>query len=163
VPDDIQVAVPNENYDPTIAKALAGGATATAAEVQRLEAEVRALEERRGNSQKALDEANAKLGTDLAAPERTRTERERDRSTRELAQIAREIERLNRDIKKITNPQTVADAVRPYRLERVQIDVEPGDAKLCTNFTEYVARFGTFSADDPNAAPGPPSTLDIVR
>jgi phage tail sheath protein FI len=154
VPDDIQVAVPNENYDPTIAKALAGGATATAAEVQRLEAEVRALEERRNNSQRALDEATAKLGTDLAAPERTRTERERDRSTRELAQIAREIERLNRDIKKITNPQTVADAVRPYRLERVQIDVEPGDAKLCTNFTEYVARFGTFSADDPNAAPG---------
>jgi phage tail sheath protein FI len=156
VPDDIQVAVPNENYDPTIARALAGGAAATAAEVQRLEAEVRGLEERRGNSQKALDEANAKLGTELAPPDRNRTERERDRHTRDLAQIGKEIERLNRDIKKITNPQTMADAVRPYRLERIPITVEPGDAKLCTNFTEYVSRFGTFSADDPNAAPGTP-------
>lgn len=154
VPDEIQIAVPNENYDPTTAQVLAGGAAVTSAAVQRLEGEVKNLEERRVNAQKALDAATAALATDLAPPDRTRAERERDRQTKELERIAKDVDRRNREVKELTNPQAAADALRPYLLQRFPITVEPADSKLCTNFSEYVARFGPFSADDPNAPPG---------
>lgn len=34
----------------------------------------------------------------------------------------------------------------PYYLKEFNVEVEPGDTKFCTNFTEYTNRFGPFSA-----------------
>jgi hypothetical protein len=44
--------------------------------------------------------------------------------------------------------------LRPYRLVKFDVTVDPFDTKLCTNFSEYTSLFGPFSADDPNADPG---------
>ena len=38
--------------------------------------------------------------------------------------------------------------LKPYRLETIPIAVDVFDTKLCTNFTEYTARFGAYSAHD---------------
>jgi len=45
--------------------------------------------------------------------------------------------------------------IRPYVLKKFDINVDPGETKLCTNFTEYTQRFGTFSAY--HAAPENPA------
>lgn len=39
----------------------------------------------------------------------------------------------------------------PYYLKAFKIDVDPWDTKFCTNFTEYMDRFGPFSAFVPGA------------
>jgi len=39
--------------------------------------------------------------------------------------------------------------LRPYRFEKFHIKPASRDTKFCTNFSEYVALFGGFSADDP--------------
>ena len=44
--------------------------------------------------------------------------------------------------------EVVPRLLRPYRLETFNVTVESGDAKLCTNFTDYTNRFGPFSADE---------------
>jgi phage tail sheath protein FI len=48
---------------------------------------------------------------------------------------------------------------RPYYLKKFSLDTPEFDTKLCTNFTEYVNHFGSFSAfaakpDNPNDKPG---------
>jgi phage tail sheath protein FI len=43
--------------------------------------------------------------------------------------------------------------LRPYVLRRFDVPAGPGDTKLCTNFTEYTNRFGSFSADYPDYVP----------
>jgi phage tail sheath protein FI len=43
--------------------------------------------------------------------------------------------------------------LKPYVLRKFDINVDPGETKLCTNFTEYTNRFGPFSADYPDFVP----------
>jgi len=44
------------------------------------------------------------------------------------------------------------DVIRPYALTKFEVKADPFDTLLCTNFSEYTSRFGSFSADDPNTA-----------
>ena len=90
-------------------------------------------------------------------------EQAKNQATREKAGRQRDIDRLTGELKReqdrltrLTAPATAADesVVRPYKLEKFAVTVEPGDTKLCTNFSEYTKRFGPFSADDPKGGPG---------
>jgi uncharacterized protein len=45
-------------------------------------------------------------------------------------------------------------ALRPYILREFEVTADPCDTILCTNFTEYTSRFGSFSADDPDKESG---------
>jgi hypothetical protein len=56
-----------------------------------------------------------------------------------------------------------ASILKPYILKRFDVEVEPFDTKLCTNFTEYTNRFGPFSADFPAPAPNTPEVQALVQ
>ncbi|MEE4218643.1 MAG: phage tail sheath C-terminal domain-containing protein [Xanthomonadales bacterium] len=52
---------------------------------------------------------------------------------------------------KAVSPQTkVGTRLCPYKLETFTVNVQPGQTKLCTNFSEYKDHFGPFSADKPD-------------
>ncbi len=91
----------------------------------------------------------------------------------DLADLTAEIGRLSGDMERIdnliratqqgtqSNPEPDESALlsqsmlQPYVLKPFEIQVEPYDTKLCTNFTEYTNRFGYFSADNPYFVPTP--------
>jgi len=55
-----------------------------------------------------------------------------------------------------------ASLLQPYILRKFEVEVEPYDTKLCTNFTEYTNRFGPFPADFPEPAPTTPEVRDLL-
>jgi Bacteriophage tail sheath protein len=55
-----------------------------------------------------------------------------------------------------------ASVLRPYILRKFDVEVDPYDTKLCTNFTEYTNRFGPFPADFPEPAPNTPEVQALV-
>jgi hypothetical protein len=59
---------------------------------------------------------------------------------------------LEAELKTARSQVAAGDAryLLPYYLKTIPITVPVFDTKLCTNFTEYTERFGTYSADDPN-------------
>src|SRR5215510_217178 len=95
VPDEIQYPVPNEDYDPVLARKAAGGA-GEAKEIEeeksRLEGEVRRLE----GALREAQEASAQLGQQLAAPELDETTR--NRLNRQKAQRDRDVARTTGEI-----------------------------------------------------------------
>ena len=48
---------------------------------------------------------------------------------------------------------TEQSALLPYSLEKFTVNVSSCDTKFCTNFSEYTALFGSFSADDVDGKP----------
>jgi phage tail sheath protein FI len=48
--------------------------------------------------------------------------------------------------------------LRPYTLVKFEVKVQPLDTKFCSNFTEYTARFGPFSAFKPTPEEGSATT-----
>jgi len=154
VPDEVQYPVPNEDYDPVLARKAAGGAAEAKdleEEKSRLEGEIRRLE----GALREAQEASAQLGQQLAAPEldettRNRLNRQKAQRDRDVARTTGEITATNARLAALTAPPGAVDAkfLKPYKLETFRVTVEPGDTKLCTNFSEYTQRFGPFSADD---------------
>jgi hypothetical protein len=169
VPNEIQVPVPNDSYDAYLAETIARGpgtkefddatkqldrlidqakrddreSKAAADRVAKLEGELReaktALEAREAEAKPAAD------GTPPPAP--------RGRRAEDLRVARERIARVETDL---ANARRQAESrvdrsrfLLPYRLETVRITVPTLDTKLCTNFTEYTDRFGTYSADDP--------------
>jgi phage tail sheath protein FI len=55
-----------------------------------------------------------------------------------------------------------ASALRPYVLRKFDVEVEPYETKLCTNFTEYTNRFGPFPADFPEPVPTTPEVQALL-
>jgi phage tail sheath protein FI len=152
VPDEIQYPVPNEEYDPVLARRVAGAGEAkeTEDEKRRLEEEIRQSEE----TLKGAKEALTQLDQQLAAP--GVEEATRSRLTRQKTQRERDVERITADIAAkrarvaaLTAPPGSVDAkfLKPYKLETFRVTAEPGVTRLCTNFTEYTNLFGSFSAD----------------
>jgi phage tail sheath protein FI len=155
VPDKIQRAVPNEKYDRIAAVAAAAGTDAVKAEIAKITAKVRDLEASQANATTALATATTALAApELAAGAARGLERERDRRTAELAKIKADLDVAHQELARLNNLQGAADVLRPYTLEDFTVTVDPFDAKLCTNFSEYTKRFGDFSADDPDKEAG---------
>ncbi|SAK63107.1 phage tail sheath protein [Caballeronia calidae] len=75
--------------------------------------------------------------------------------------LARELGYFDADAK--PDDSALAPSIlRPYILQAFTLKADACDTKLCTNFTEYTERFGTFSAyrDDPVRPPADPDHPD---
>src|SRR5262245_39342155 len=151
VPDEIQCPVPNDDYDPTLALAAAAPPADNQREIARIQGDLTNLRARRAQAQTALESTER----DLAAPDlpdgRKRTlERQRDQRKQDLDRLDQSIQTAEKSLQPA--PQRPVDErfLKPYLLESVKIPVDPYVTVLCTNFSEYVRRFGFFSADDAN-------------
>jgi phage tail sheath protein FI len=60
-----------------------------------------------------------------------------------------EVEDLTYDATPPDQALLVPSRFRPYYLQEFKVEVDEFDTKLCTNFTEYAGRFGSFSAFKP--------------
>lgn len=154
VPDEIKYPMPNEDYDPVIARKATGG-VGEAKEVEdektRLDNEIKqqqtALTEAK-TSQTRLQEQLDAAGTEEAA--KNRLTRDKARRDRDVERIQGEIDAQKARLAALTAPAGAVDPkfLKPYKLESFKIAVEPASTKLCTNFSEYTRLFGPFSADD---------------
>src|SRR5436853_4772039 len=98
VPDEIRVPVANEDYDPTLAVAVAGGPDASQREIDRIGTEIQGLTDKQRESQRLLDAANDALSKSHLAPnERIRLEKERNWRTAEREGTKRDLEGLGID------------------------------------------------------------------
>jgi phage tail sheath protein FI len=152
VPDEVQYPVPNEEYDPTLALAAAAGPAGNEQQISRLGEEIRGLEDRKKQAQDALDQVNRQLGEEGLADNRKRTlERQKQQREQELQQVTNDINTRNQRLQELRAPSAVDPRhLKPYGLETFKVTVDPCVTVLCTNFSEYTRRFGSFSADDQN-------------
>ena len=164
VPDRIYFPVPNINYDPVLARGAAKAGTSVAPEgtiAEKPEAIIARLERELTELRTALDAAT----TDDDRRKFNRAIKDKDRelgTARTMAaapapaQAESETEDLTYDNGEPDNDLLAVSNIRPYYLREFNVDVAPGDTKLCTNFTEYTNRFGTFSAFRSGAASSRP-------
>ena len=176
----IYYPVREDLYDPVVARAVLflkasqqDKATADAKDVERNQAIAKAQTDRMEAESKTLEErlvAADKAVQDIGADPTRATERERAAATAEQIRKQRDdLVKARQDLQRAQQPGgstppaesaekqdqlTEPSVLRPYRLVKFDVDVEPFDTKLCTNFSEYTNLFGPFSADDFNARPG---------
>ena len=167
VPNEIQVPVPNDSYDSYLAETLARGpGTKEFDEAQKQLDRLIDQAKRDDRESKAAADLVTKLDAQLTETRAALAAREAEqppagatpapsprRRESDLRALRDRIARLETDLGNAKGQaETRVDRSRflqPYRLETVRITVPPLDTKLCTNFTEYTDRFGTYSADDP--------------
>jgi phage tail sheath protein FI len=151
VPDEIEYPVPNEDYDPQLAQAALGGGEAEAAASRKLEDEIRALEGRKGEVQKAIAELDKELAAEnLPANRRREGESKKRAHGQELEHIEGEIRDKRQQLQELqAKPAANEKYIKPYHLEKFPVKADPYQTKLCTNFSEYTQFFGPFSAYDP--------------
>ena len=163
VPDEIHYPEDEPDYDPVVAQAALilsqtrGGAETDAgrqaraqldSEIEKLRGEIKRLDE---EEIPAADKRVADAGTD---PERARAESAATRTKRRRQDKANELQEVQNRLvgATVSGAPTAATAsvLRPYVLTPFTVTADPFDTKLCTNFSEYTSRFGSFSADDPD-------------
>jgi phage tail sheath protein FI len=155
VPDEIEVPVPNEDYDPQLAAVARGGDDESTRKVDSLQAAIKELEANLSKAKGEASELDEQLKAEGLSAARKRElearkkakEQERQDGEARIAAKKDELAKLK------STPPADEKVTKPYVLEKVKIPVEAGRTKLCTNFSEYTQYFGTFSADDP-AHPG---------
>src|SRR4030095_647626 len=175
VPDEIIFPVPNDDYDPQAALAALGGPETNKQEIDLIEKEIRSFEGRLGEAQKAVDGLNARVsGVNKEDPNLNQAQRkdfrDLEKRTKEVEQLKSELDSRRKKLDELKKPAKVDEkSLKPYRLagrDAVDATGKPipafdvkskaasGDAKLCTNFTEFTDRFGPFSRDEPTKDPG---------
>ncbi len=134
--------------------------------IERLKGEVKKLEDDIAAGEQRAKDATADAEKAKAETALARLRRQRDDKANELQNLQKDLQtRLAGPGAgaapaaggQPAAPQPTPEAellkvsvLRPYILTKVKVDVDPLDTKLCTNFSEYTSRFGSFSADDPN-------------
>jgi uncharacterized protein len=107
--------------------------------------EIREFKETQEQKQKAADIDNKKK--EISAL---------DTGIKEIRNVIEELEHekgvLEKELsgKPVAPQEKVGTRLCPYKLEIFTVNAKPGETKLCTNFSEYVERFGPFSADKPD-------------
>ena len=160
VPDVIKVVVPNPDYDPPLPKTEAAAAPQpdNTQAINAAQADLAKANTAKTNAQSALDTATKALAADPAptGAARSNLEQQRNQATTDVANADKAIAAANSRLGELRGPRGAAPAapardpktLKPYLLVDQKIDVDPGVTVLCTNFSEYTSRFGTFSADD---------------
>ena len=153
MPDEIQYPVPNDEYDPVLARRASGGAgeaQEVEGEKRRLEDEIRQQEGMLKEAQDAQTQLKQQLDAPgLEEPAKNRLNRDKARRDRDVERITAEINNRKTRLAALTAPPGAVDAkfLKPYKLETFKVTVDPGVTRLCTNFSEYTNLFGPFSAD----------------
>jgi phage tail sheath protein FI len=153
--DEIEYPVPNEDYDPQLAAAALAGPEGSREEIAKLESDAKAAQEKQDQLQRDLDALNAGLaGIDPADQAQRRKFSERDKKQQEVNRSKQASDTIQKKLAELKQPGTMEDKfIRPYLRKSFTL-VDPIDAKLCTNFTEYTDHFGLFSIDDPTKERG---------
>jgi hypothetical protein len=118
--------------------------------VARLETEIGVLEARE-------DQLSVEEKTDLSNKRRESLRRHREidalsekirRGESDVGSIEKTIDDLKaaKEGKPAASDGAATSALRPYVLKEFKVMADPCDTKLCTNFSEYTSRFGSFSA-----------------
>jgi len=177
VPDRITYPVPNENYNPELAMdALLPPEERAKKNKERTELfddKIKGLDDNLKDAQARLEKAKNELTAkpDAAPPEKKKLETQRDTANADIKKFTQQLQKAKADRDKVIKPPDPDDpSLKPYLLSgqdvvdskgnnkgkvpEFEVNVPPGDAKLCVNFTEYTDRFGSFSADDPAKDPG---------
>ena len=177
IPDEVLIPEPNEHYDDYLAQTIAKGPGTD--EYTKAQTHLKALLDDAKNSdelkdanarvtdlEKQVDDAKKKLAAREAElskpkepaagepappkrkPEEIKAILDGDSQRNDLSNNVKELQAQLADAQRAV---TVDDSryLLPYVLRTRAITVPVFDTKLCTNFTEYTDRFGTYSADDP--------------
>ncbi len=131
VPDEIRYPVRNKNYNPKAAQIAFKGSDATEEEKKYLDSRKSPVDSERNRLQKAVDDAEKK-----AEKSKDKTNAEKD---------VKDAKNALTEYLRSKAPEGVTDELKPYVSQKFKVTVEPGKAKLCTNFLEYVKYFGPFS------------------
>jgi phage tail sheath protein FI len=100
--------------------------------------------ERLNNLTQQRDENRQRLGAATGAPAPAPTPTPAPAG--QPAPVKLDVEDLTYDATPPDQALLVPSKFRPYYLEEFKIQADEFDTKLCTNFSEYTARFGSFSA-----------------
>lgn len=152
VPDVIDYPIPNEEYDPDEAEKAAAGPEQHQDEINKLEAELKDLQDKKKQEQEAVAEADNELKKpDITGPNRNKFSKRKDDAEAEIRAIDQQIKDKQKSVGELRKPKQVdAKLMRPYLLQKFDVTAQAGIPILCTNFSEYRDRFGTFSTDDPD-------------
>ena len=170
VKKSIQYPVPNEHYDEYLAQALFRGVqkdatdeekkTAVAAQqnLDQLTGGGDAGAQARRNAEKALKDAQDELDkrkAEASAPPEggTGTPPPAAPKKADLKPLEKRVADATDALAKLAQAVSNEDQfLKPYRLETFEVGPDVLETKLCTNFTEYMDRFGPYSADLPEFA-----------
>ncbi len=156
VPDTLYYPVPNNDYDPVAArdalKTQLGtpGTEGSVAEkpdakLARLEGELQDLKNKLASATTDDDKRAFTRQVKDKQQEVTAAQKELAASSARVP-AAVEGEDLTYDSGEPDPTFLSPSNVRPYYLRKFDVEVETGDTKFCTNFTEYTNYFGPFSA-----------------
>ena len=179
VPDVIYYPEDNPDYDPVMAQAaviLSQRGTGETEATRGAKAQLEAESERLKGEIKKLDEETIPAAEKRVTDAGNDTERNRAQSALERIKDRRR----DRDVEqkevqtKLAGTQPAANAevnesdllrpsiLKPFLLRKFKVEVEPFSAKLCTNFTEYTNRFGSFRAEFPEPVPNLGEVKELV-
>lgn len=152
VGDTIQYPVPNEAYDPTHAAKAAEDPEERKKEIKDLQDKINKLEADKKKAQNSLKDVQEKLKpADLKPADKKKFEDEQSKLDGEIDGLMQEIKDLKQYLDDLKIPPKADESlIRPYIFETFKLKAEPFKTKLCTNFGEYTAFFGPFSADEEN-------------
>ncbi|GJL74453.1 phage tail sheath C-terminal domain-containing protein [Nitrosomonas sp.] len=153
VPDEIIYPVRNENYNPKAAEIafkigfFKNNKGKYPEAVDATEEEKKYLDSLKGagtvdSKLNALERAaeNAKKAAESAGPDK----KDKDAAAAAAADAAKAL----KEYKLSKSPEEMTEVLKPYISKNFKVTVAPGKAKLCTNFTEYMNYFGSFSVND---------------
>ena len=143
VPDVIEYPVPNEQYDPQLARKAVAGPDQEA--IDKLNKDIEGLE----LDKKQIAEAIKKIDEQLASKPLSKSKEEGLENQKKAKQgnlkaIDDDIKAKKDDIKALKNPPEVDPAIlKPYEMKEFDVDanVKSGVAKLCTNFFRIYQAF----------------------
>jgi uncharacterized protein len=163
VDDQIFYPVANDNYDPQAAmEALLPPdqrAQRNKERIDEIAIEIKALDASRDSAGKALEVAKEQLAkAGISDADKKKFEKEVKELNDEIKGLQTEKAAKTKEQESLTKaPKPDATVLKPYILSGpFDVTAKAGDAKLCTNFSEYTEHFGPFSADDPDKDPGVP-------
>lgn len=173
IPDEIEIPVPLSDDEMREAikaklnefKAATADKTKTQKDVEEFEKTRADLENKLAQREKELNEKEEKLlagDPEEAKKQRSAVDRDKLQLQKEQGDFAkktREIEAAKKSLAGSDVQDVIAalkESIVPYKLEKhsIALTAPECDAKFCSSFSEYVSKFGNFSADDPNKLPG---------
>lgn len=148
--DTVEYPVVNKAYDPAHAAKAAEDPEKRNEEIRGLQDRIRTLEAEKKKNQDSLKNAQDKLkAADLKPADKKKHEDEVTKFNDTVSSLSKEIRDIQKNIDTLKSPlKTDSETIRPYILETFTVQAEPFQTKLCTNFSEYTALFGPFSADE---------------
>ena len=164
VSDEIMYPIRNENYNPRAAQIaskidptpeekqyleLQKSSGAVDSKLLDLEVDVKNAAEKARRAAEAAESATKAANRDKKDKDAASAAATAAADAADAAKESAAAEKKLRDYQSSKPPEEVREILKPYILKKFKVNVDPGQAKLCTNFTEYMNFFGPFSWNNP--------------